>query len=247
MALHPSHPLVEEALALVPGQVRPSLSPHLEGPVELPRRDIAALAMLCARHVEPLLRKQDNWPTTQSLLEVCERCVAGGGTPEDFEKVEKVRWPERPPSQSPADDVVTLAAIATRHSRHQAGRHSIRLARGAVTRTMNLLAPRSSSAPSEPGTRFLSELQEWLVTREILAKVRRDISAEWRLLKPLFRAVDEQGRGIVWIARVNHRYWALVRQGAPVRAEGDANDVLAIVPDPLLARAADAVLGAKSG
>jgi len=46
---------------------------------------------------------------------------------------------------------------------------------------------------------------------------------------------------------VNHRYWALVRQGAPVRAEGDANDVLAIVPDPLLARAADAVLGAKSG
>jgi hypothetical protein len=221
--------------------------PHLGGPQPtVPRRVQAELVLWCAELMAPFMGAQR------------ERFVA---------LLAEVRDPLRPDWQNSLaelrrfedravpDDPRTLAglaAIAAKRIVTRSLRNAHRTAIEAVDRTVRVLraAPEVGVMTAEA---FIDALDDRLLRAEWSAfadrtQRMRELHAEAgaRLDALLYRAGDDKGDGVVWVARVKSApapsIAALVRHHGFQYAEGTPDAALAIVPDAYLASAAAAVL-----
>ncbi len=236
--------------------------PHLGGPQPLvPRRAQAELVLWCAETVAPLIALLS---ARTELIDLIGAARAPGFAtdPARNEVVRRMRALEPRAQILTYDDPLLIAGVAaaaaSRIATHS-WRNAQRTAIQAVVYTTRILLRARNQKQRGVMTpeAFIDALDAKLVRAEWAGLADRTLTsrrlhgeAGARLDSVLYRAGDEKGDGVVWVARLKASAGttiaALVRRRGFHYAEGTPSDALVIVPDEYMASATAAVFAPQA-
>ncbi len=232
--------------------------PHLGGPQPIvPHRAQAEIVLWCAEIALPLVDAPTRVELTNLLAAV--RAPGFATDPRRDEVIGALRRLEPNRQLLDYDPLLPagLAAATARRIANRSWRNAQRGAIQAIGYTVHALARARNTKVEISPEAFIDALDDKLVRAEWAGLADRTLTsrrshgdAGARLDAVLYRAGDEKGDGVVWVARLNagagKTIAALVRRRGFHYAEGTPSDALVIVPDEYMASATAAVFGSQA-